>query len=108
MPLLPREIATIKSYILLLPPALAHSGVDETLCTCYEVPNCVFVALMPIAVYDHIMHAGRNASGMVVAALICFPQMDTLMQRVIMAWWVLPTLVWLIPVLKWAPCLSKI
>jgi hypothetical protein len=70
--------------------------------------NCLFIILMPVDVYDHIMHAGRNAAGMVVAGLLCFPQLDTIKRRLIVVWWVLPTLVWFIPVLRWAPWLSKI
>jgi hypothetical protein len=70
--------------------------------------NCVFVLLMPINVYDHVMHAGRNATGLVLATLFCLPLLARSLRRLLWACWVLPTFIWLIPVLRWAPWLSRI
>lgn len=70
--------------------------------------NCVFILLMPINVYDHVMHAGRNAAGLVLAALLCMPLFAKPLRGLLWAGWVLPTFVWLIPVLRWAPWLSRI
>jgi len=70
--------------------------------------NALFVVLLPLNVYDHIMHAGRNAGGLLLALTFLLPLLDRRLR--ILAWLgaVLPTLVWLIPILRWAPWLSRI
>jgi hypothetical protein len=70
--------------------------------------NCVFVVLMPFDVYDHIMHAGRNAIGMVLSAVFILPCAGRRLRLVLSGYWILPSLAWLIPVLGWAPWLSEI
>jgi len=70
--------------------------------------NCVFVVLMPFDVYDHIMHAGRNAIGMVLSAVFILPYAGRRLRLVLSGYWILPSLAWLIPVLGWAPWLSEI
>lgn len=69
--------------------------------------NGLFVVLMPIDVYDHVMHAGRNACGLVVAATFTLPCFDKRVRLPMLAYLVLPTLTWLVPVLRWAPWLSQ-
>lgn len=70
--------------------------------------HSLFIVLLPLNVYDHIMHAGRNATGLVLCALFLTPLMAKPIRLLMLAYWVLPTLIWLIPVLRWAPWLSKI
>jgi hypothetical protein len=67
-----------------------------------------FVALMPPEVYDHLMHAGRNSGGLVVAATLALPALPPAARRVLVAWCVLPTLAWVGPILRWAPWLSQV
>lgn len=69
--------------------------------------NSLLVVLMPLDVYDHIMHAGRNAGGMVLAVLFLFPAIKPPWRALALSYWTLPTLIWLIPVLRWAPWLSS-
>jgi hypothetical protein len=68
--------------------------------------NCILALAMPIAVYDHIMHAGRNADGLILAAVFCMPCWIRPARLAALAWWVMPTVAWLVPVLRWAPWLS--
>lgn len=68
----------------------------------------VLLILLPIEVYDHIMHAGRNALSLVVAALFFMPLVVKPLRLMLFGYWVAPTLIWLIPVLSWAPWLSEI
>jgi hypothetical protein len=70
--------------------------------------HCVLVILMPMEVYDHIMHAGRNAGGLVVSAMFLLPLLARPIRVFLLGYWTLPTFVWLVPVLRWAPWLSKI
>lgn len=65
--------------------------------------NAALVILLPTDVYDHIMHAGRNATGVVVAAMFALPLLARGLRWLLVAWWVAPTAVWLAPVLRWAP-----
>jgi len=67
-----------------------------------------FVILMPANVYDHLMHAGRNAAGLVLAVVFALPGLGGLVRKAILVCCVTPTLIWLLPVLRWAPWLSKI
>lgn len=64
--------------------------------------------MLPAGVYDHIMHAGRNSIGLVLAMLLMFPSFRPKMRWGITAFWVVPTLMWLVPVLRWAPWLSTV
>jgi hypothetical protein len=59
-----------------------------------------------LAVYDHLMHAGRNISGLVLASLFTFPQLETRARVGLLALWVTPTVIWVIPMLRWAPWLA--
>lgn len=68
--------------------------------------HAVFVLLLPTDVYDHVMHAARNAAGLVLAATLATPWLRPVWRRGLLVAWVAPTLVWLIPVLRWAPWLS--
>jgi hypothetical protein len=70
--------------------------------------HSVFVVALPLDVYDHIMHAGRNASGMLLALVFLMPFLDKRARLLTLAYTVLPTLVWLVPVLRWAPWLSQV
>lgn len=63
----------------------------------------LFVVLMPLATYDHIMAAGRNGCGLVLSALFLFPIVNQPLRVLSMCCWILPTLVWMIPVWIMAP-----
>jgi hypothetical protein len=70
--------------------------------------HCVLVVLMPFQVYEHVMHAGRNAGGLVLSAVFAMPLVMSWLRPLLTAGWVLPTLIWLLPILRWAPWLSVI
>lgn len=71
--------------------------------------HALFVLLLPPDVYDHIMHAGRNATGLILATLFTLPLFLRPWPRIgLTLYWIAPTFVWLIPVLRWAPWLSEI
>ncbi len=68
--------------------------------------NSLFVVLMPLDVYNHIMHAGRNASGLMVSLVYLLPEIDKRYRVFLTGYLVVPTAVWLVPVVRWAPWLS--
>jgi hypothetical protein len=70
--------------------------------------HAIFVILLPLNVYNHIMHAGRNAVGLILAGVFLLPVVERHLRWAALAGAVLPTLLWLIPVLRWAPWLSEI
>ncbi|MHB1354468.1 MAG: AZOBR_p60025 family cell surface glycopolymer formation protein [Anaerolineae bacterium] len=63
--------------------------------------NSLFVLLMPSQVYDHIMHAGRNAMGMILALALLLPTLSRQFRLGYTLWLALPTLFWVIPILRW-------
>jgi hypothetical protein len=65
--------------------------------------HVVFVLLLPLNVYDHIMHTGRNAAGLIVACLFLLPSLARPLRLLLLGYWVAPTAIWLIPILRWAP-----
>lgn len=70
--------------------------------------NCIVTVLLPIGVYDHIMHAGRNASGMVLATIFCLPVLAAPVRNFAFFVWVGPTPLWTLAILRHAPWLSLI
>jgi hypothetical protein len=70
--------------------------------------NCILVLFMPADVYDHIMHAGRNAGGLVLSFVFILPALGRPLRLLSLAYFTLPTLIWFIPILRWAPWLSKV
>jgi hypothetical protein len=70
--------------------------------------NALLIVFLPLPVYDHIMHAARNATGLVLAAIFCFPLFEQHLRQFLILYWLFPTLIWLVPVLRWAPWLSQI
>jgi hypothetical protein len=68
----------------------------------------VLVVSMPLHVYQHVMHSARNAGGLVLSVVFAMPLMARPLRPLFTAGWVLPTLVWLVPILRWAPWLSVI
>ena len=53
--------------------------------------------------YLHVMAAGRLAVGLVLALVLAFPSLSPGMRGAVTAVAVAPTLLWLGPVLWWAP-----
>ena len=65
--------------------------------------NSVFVLLMPHQVFEHIMHAGRNALGLILASVLILPILDRRLRFILALWLALPTVLWIIPILRWVP-----
>jgi len=61
------------------------------------------LVFLPPEVYDHLMHAGRNACGLVASVALCVPTLRLRQIHLATAWWCLPTFIWLVPILRWAP-----
>ena len=64
--------------------------------------HALFVVLFPFDVYDHILPAGRNASGLVLSFLFVAPFLPRPLRLLPFPFWVAPTFVWLVPVLRWS------
>jgi hypothetical protein len=65
--------------------------------------NSSWALLLPAKVYEHVMSAGRNATGLVIALLLTLPLRSGNVPLTVVALWTVPTLVWLPPVLLWSP-----
>ncbi len=78
-------------------------GNEQSPATWWLLFNSLFVVLMPLGVYDHIMASGRNATGMILSLLFFLPLLRRPFRIASLVYWVFPTLVWMIPVLRWAP-----
>lgn len=65
--------------------------------------HAVSLLFLPAAVYDHLMHAGRNAIGLVVAVVFAMPGLIGMGRRLALTYWLAPSLAWLIPILRWSP-----
>ncbi len=65
--------------------------------------HCLLVLALPHETYMHIMAAGRLAVGLVLAMVLAFPWLSPGMRGAVTAVAVAPTLLWLGPVLWWAP-----
>jgi hypothetical protein len=90
--------------VLLLPVSAACLGAEaKTVPAWVVLAHCLWVILLPEAVYDHVMAAGRNAAGLVVALLVALPLRGNAAPLAACALWTIPTLVWLPPVLLWSP-----
>lgn len=70
--------------------------------------HSVFAVLLPFGVYQHVLHAGRNAGGLVLSLVFVMPLMAAWLRKLLTAWGVLPILIWLVPILSWAPWLSLV
>lgn len=117
VPYLTPEPGRISAFIFVALPALLLSAVSVVFlvrqrgreaAAWWLLLSSALIVLLPIEVYDHIMHAGRNALGLVVATLFFLPLVVKPLRLTLLGYWVAPTLVWLIPVLSWAPWLSEI
>jgi len=64
--------------------------------------------LLSASVYDHIVYAGRNSIGLALAMLLMFPSIRFKVRWGVTAFWVIPTLAWQVPVLRWVPWLSTV
>ena len=65
--------------------------------------NSLFVILMPFGVYDHIMASGRNATGLILSLLFLLPLLRRPVRIAGLVYWTFPTLIWILPVLRWVP-----
>ncbi len=117
IPHLTPEAGRLSSWLVVGLPALTFlcissiyllKGKCRSSATWWLLLHSIFVILMPLDVYDHIMHSGRNASGLVLSVLFLLPAIDKPFRIAWLGYWCFPTLVWLIPVLRWAPWLSQI
>jgi hypothetical protein len=70
--------------------------------------HAAFVLLLPPDVFDHLMHAGRNATGLTAATVFAVPAMRREWRWALGTGWIMPTFIWLVPVLRWAPWLTQI
>ena len=65
--------------------------------------HALAMLFLPEEVYDHVMHAGRNAIGLACSVLWCFPGLNPRERGLAAMWWCLPSLIWLVPILRWTP-----
>jgi hypothetical protein len=66
-----------------------------------------FVLIFPAAVHLHILDATRSAAGLLIALVLALPRFAPLPRAAIALCAVLPTAIWLAPILWWAPWTAK-
>jgi len=65
--------------------------------------SCAFVLLLPPSVHEHVMGAARNSLGIAIGALLLLPLLGAAWRKAALISWILPTAIWLPPVLFWSP-----
>lgn len=84
--------------------AMWRLGEDPTVLEWWLVLlNALALLFLPADVYDHIMHAGRNAIGLVLSMVLCVPFLSAGHRRLAAVWLCAPSLIWLVPILRWTP-----
>lgn len=71
------------------------------------VLHCVLVLIFPAGTHRHVLDATRTAAGLVLALLLAFPRMPPTLRAAVAACAVIPTVLWLAPMLWWAPWTAK-
>jgi hypothetical protein len=93
----------IPAVLLTLYAALRTAQDPTRLAMWLVLVHALVLLFLPTAVYDHIMHAGRNASGLVASLVLAVPLLCLRLRNLAVIWWVTPSLVWLVPILRWTP-----
>ncbi len=70
--------------------------------------HCLLTLSLPGDSYLHIMAVGRQSLGLLLSLLIAFPLLSPGFRAAVTACATLPTLVWLAPVLWWAPWTARL
>jgi len=90
--------------LLLLPGALAWVWRAPRQPLAWMIAlHCLLILALAPETYLHVMAAGRLAVGLVLALVLAFPSLSPGMRGAVTAVAVAPTLLWLGPVLWWAP-----
>ena len=66
-----------------------------------------FVLIFPAAVQQHLLDASRSAAGLLLALLLAFPRSTRSLRLAVAACATVPTVIWLAPMLWWAPWTAK-
>ena len=90
--------------LMLLPGALAWVARSPTSPLPWLIAlNALIVLVAPAPAYLHVLDLGRIAVGLVVSLLLAFPVLSPSLRTAIATIAILPTLIWLAPMLWWAP-----
>ena len=65
--------------------------------------NAILVLVAPAQTYLHVLAMGRVGIGLVIALLLAFPVLSPRLRGAVALLAVLPTIIWLAPMLWWAP-----
>jgi hypothetical protein len=66
-----------------------------------------FLLISPPVMHQHVFETSRLSTSLVLALLLTFPRRAPVVRAAIAGWSILPTAVWLTPVLWWAPWTAK-
>jgi hypothetical protein len=70
--------------------------------------HCLLTLSLPADSYLHLMAVGRQSLGLLLALLIAFPLLSPAMRGAVTACATAPTLIWIAPVLWWAPWTARL
>lgn len=96
-------LAGIPALVLLVTALVLLVRENKSPAVWWVLLNSLFVLLMPYPVYDHIMHAGRNAMGLILSCVLIIPLLGRRLRWGLALWLVIPTILWLMPILRWTP-----
>ena len=71
------------------------------------VLHCVLVLIFPAGTHRHVLDATRTAAGLLIALLLGFPRWSPTVRIAVAAYAIFPTILWLPPMLWWAPWTAK-
>lgn len=77
-------------------------------CAWLVATHCLLTLSLPGDSYLHIMAVGRQSLGLLLALLTAFPLLSPSLRGAVTAWATVPTLIWLAPVLWWAPWTARL
>jgi hypothetical protein len=110
------EVGRVSSLLFVGLPLLAL--MPAALRRVYRVPrdpvswvlalNVALGVALPGGVHNHIFAASRTLTGVLLALIFLFPEATSRARALVAAVAVVPTLIWLGPVLSWAPWTAKV
>ena len=66
-----------------------------------------FLLISPPVMHQHVFETSRISTSLLLALLLTFPRRAPAVRAAVASWSILPTAVWLAPVLWWAPWTAK-
>ncbi len=70
--------------------------------------HCAFALVLPVGAHQHVLVVGRHSTALLLTLLLAFPRCSPALRAAVTALAILPTAIWLAPMLWWAPWTAKV